>query len=294
MPTKNPRLRVLVTTVVLALLAGSGLFASSTTSSANPAPAPLARPSAAYKVASLNLHNAMSTRAMRRDIRKVKRAGATVIGLQERRKTKRQLKAALPRGWRLAMPTTGPGTDDNPIAWKTSTWKMHKYWPRLLTKRTWHRDGAGKQAIDQYAVVMVLEHRRSRHRIRVASFHMPSRIQARKGGPNWKQADRVRAFWRMSRSVRNLAANTPKGQQFTATCDCNVSHGRDHTRKLLKGKVTNPLNFANQYNTVGKKSGWQIDYVMTKRRKPYRIKSWQVLHDLKTDHPSPVVRFVRR
>ena len=292
MSTKNPRLRVLVTTLASALLVGSGLVGSTTTA-ASSAPAPAPSP-VAYKIASLNLANQLGTRAMRHDIRKVAGAGATVIGLQERRGTKRMVKAALPAGWRLAMPTTGDGTDDNPVIWNDNVWKLHRAWPRVLTKKTWYRDGYGKQAIDQYAVVVVLEHRRSGQRIRAASFHMPSSIQARNGGPNWGQRDRVEAFWRMSKSVRGLASNTPAGQQFTAMCDCNVSHGRDHTKYLLKGKVTNPMNFANQYNTIGKKSGWQIDYVMTKRRKPYRIASWQVLHDLRTDHPSPVVKFVHR
>lgn len=294
MSTKNPRLRVAVTTLLLAVLMGAGLVGAPTSSTAAPAPAPAAARPAAYKIASLNLANNMGTRAMRHDIRKVARAGATVIGLQERRGTKAMVKAALPRGWALAMPTSQPGTDDNPIIWNNRVWKLHRAWPRILAKKTWHRDGVGHQAIWQWAVVVVLEHRASGHRIRAASFHMPSAIQARGGGPNWGQRDRVEAFWRMSASVRKLAASTPSGQQFTAMCDCNVSHGRDHTRQLLKGKVTSPLGFANQYNTIGKKQGWQIDYVMTKRNKPYVIRGWRVLNDLRTDHPSPVVQFGHR
>ena len=295
MSSNNPRLRALVAAVVLTLL-GTGMAATTTPSSAAPAPAPAPaeRAGASYKVASLNLHNKLGVRAMRHDIRKVKRAGATVIGLQERRKTKAQVKAALPAGWKLAMPTTADGSDDNPIIWDSRVWKLHKAWPRLLAKRTWYRDGYGKRAIHQYAVMAVLEHRQSGHIIRAASWHMPSEIQARNGGPNWRQRDRVEAFWRMSRSLRNAIAATPSGQQFTGMCDCNVSHGRDHSRLLLRGKLTRPSNLMNQYNTIGKKSGWQIDYVMAKRKKPYVIGGWQVLHDLRTDHPSPVVRFVRR
>lgn len=293
--TKNPRLRALVTSAAFALMVGTGLSVTPTTATASPAPAPApAATSPSYKIASLNLHNQLGPRAVRHDIRTVIRNGASVIGMQERRGTRPMVKRALPDHWRLAMPTTADGTDDNPVAWNSRVWRAHRSWPRVLAKKTWWRDGYGKMAIHQYAVVVVLEHRTSGHRIRVASFHMPSRIQRRDGGPNWKQRDRVEASWRMSRNLRNLASNTPAGQQFTATCDCNVSHGRDWSKHLTKGKITRPIPMMNQYTEVGKKTGWQIDYVMTRRKRPYVITSWRVLHDLKTDHPSPIVRFTHR
>lgn len=247
-----------------------------------------------FKVASLNLHNTMSTAGMRHDIRKLIRAGATVIGMQERRGTKRMVRRALPAHWRLAMPTTDDGTDDNPIAWNTRRWKLRNTWPRLLAKKTWYRDGYGKMAIEQYAVVATLKHRRSGHQIRVASLHMPSQIQTQEGGPNWSQRDRVETFWRMSRNLRNLEGATPDRQQFVVTCDCNVSWGRDHTEHLLKGKVTRPLSMMSNYSEGGKKTGWQIDYVLAERREPYVIEDWSVHHDLRTDHPGVVARFGHR
>jgi len=247
-----------------------------------------------FKVAQLNLHNSMTTRGMRHDIRKMIRAGATVIGMQERRGTKRMVRRALPDHWRLAMPTGRDGTDDNPVAWNSRVWKARKTWARLLARKTWHRDGYGSRAITQWAVMAVLQHRPSGHRIRVASLHMPNDIQTKEGGPRWSERDNLEAFWRMSKNLRRAARKTPDRQQFVTTCDCNVSWGRDDSRYLLKGKVTKPLDLMSNYSEGGKRTGWQIDYVLAKRRKAYRIENWSVHHDLKTDHPGVVTRFGHR
>jgi hypothetical protein len=248
----------------------------------------------AYKMASLNLHNTMGREGIRHDVRQIIRDGASVIGMQERRGTKPAVKAALPKHWRLAMPTRKDGADDNPIAWNTRVWKVKNTWPALLTKRTWYRDGYGKTAVDQYAVVAVLRHRASGHVVRAASLHMPNQIQTQRGGPRYSERDRVEAFWRMSRSVRRLAGGTPGRHQFAVMCDCNVSYTRDRGDKLLKGKVSRPLKMASNYSAGGTKSGWQIDYVLAERGERYRIKSWRVHHDLRTDHPGVVTRFVHR
>jgi hypothetical protein len=260
----------------------------------DPTTKPRPRPTPDFKIAQLNLHNSMGTDGMRHDIRKMIGAGATVIGMQERRGTKRMVRSALPDHWRLAMPTTKDGTDDNPVAWNTRVWRLKRAWPRLLAAKTWYRDGYGKQAVQQYAVVAVLRHRRSGHVIRTASLHMPSQIQTKAGGPNWSQRDRVEAFWRMARNLRGAIANTPAGQQFITTCDCNVSWGRDNSKDLLKGRVTRPESLMSNYSEGGKKTGWQIDYVLAQRRKPYVIKSWSVHHGLRTDHPGVVARFGHR
>lgn len=247
-----------------------------------------------FKVAQLNLHNSMSTRGMRHDIKKMIRAGATVIGMQERRGTKRMVRRALPDHWRLAMPVGRDGTDDNPIAWNSRVWKARKSWARLLARKTWYRDGYGSQAITQWAVMAVLQHRPSGHRIRVASLHMPNEIQTKGGGPRWSERDNLEAFWRMSKNLRRAYKKTPGGQQFVTTCDCNVSWGRDDSRHLLKGKVTKPLSLMSNYSRGGKRTGWQIDYVLAERRQPYVIENWSVHHDLKTDHPGVVTRFGHR
>lgn len=309
---ENPRTGAHAALVLLALVLGITALAGPA-SSATPVPSddpvndtlerldseptePRARRRATpdFKIAQLNLHNSMSTEGMRHDIRKMIGAGATVIGMQERRGTRPMVRRALPDHWRLAMPTTRDGSDDNPIAWNTRVWKLRNSWAHLLTSRTWYRDGYGNQAVDQYAVVAALEHRRSGHAIRVASLHMPNNIQTQEGGPRWSERDNLEAFWRMSKSLRRLARRTPDRLQFVSTCDCNVSWGRDHTRHLLKGKVTRPVELMSNYSEGGKRSGWQIDYVLAARRKPYVIETWSVHHDLRTDHPGVLARFGHR
>jgi hypothetical protein len=308
----NPRSGAHVVTVLLALVLGATALAGPA-SSATPTPTedptddatrlldrdavdeePRRRPRPDFKVATLNLQNSMGADGIRHDLRKIRRAGATVIGMQERRGTRRMVRAALPDHWRLAMPTTKDGTDDNPVAWNSRVWELRRTWPRLLAKKTWHRDGYGNQAIEQYAVTAVLEHRRSGHVIRAASLHMPNEIQTEGGGPRWSERDNLRAFWRMSDNLRELATRTPDRQQFVTMCDCNVSHGRDHTRHLLKGKVTRPRGLMSNYSEGGYRRGWRIDYVLAERRKPYVIEGWSVHHDLRTDHPGVVTRFGHR
>ena len=252
------------------------------------------RPSG-FRIATLNLVHTLGPAALRHDVRKViNTRHPTVIGFQERRETRPALRAALPDGWALRMPTTAPGTDDNPIAFDKSVWKAKYSWPRLLAKHTWHRD-AGNEAIDQYGVVTVLEHKRSGHTIRAISFHMPNLIHDRAtGGPNWSERERLGAFWRMADSVREVARSTPKGQQFVGLCDCNVTESRDHSDALVKGELTRPLDLENNYSAAGYHFGWRIDYVMAERRASYRIASWRVLHELRTDHPAVVTRFRKR
>ncbi len=263
--------------------------------SAAAAPAPDSPRPSGFRIATLNLLNTLGPAAIWHDVRKViSTRHPTVIGFQERRDTRPALRAALPDHWALRMPRTAPGTDDNPIAFDKRVWKATYSWPRLLAKRTWHRD-SGQEAIDQYGVVTVLEHRRSGHTIRAISFHMPSLIHNREtGGPNWSARERVNAFWRMSDNVREVARTTPKGHQFVGLCDCNVTESRDFSDALVKGELTRPLDLENNYSAAGYHFGWRIDYVMAERRARYRIASWRVLHELRTDHPADVTRFRKR
>lgn len=279
--------------LTLALTPSLGLLAAPAV--ANDPPQANQKKTSGFRIATLNLENGMSAGAMRHDIRKViATRHPSVIGFQERRDSRPALRAALPDGWALRMPTTAPGTDDNPIAFDKSVWRPKYSWPRLLAKHTWHRD-AGNEAIDQYAVVAVLEHRRSGHTIRATSFHMPSLIHDRAtGGPNWSEGDRLGAFWRMADNVREIAKSTPRKQQFVGLCDCNVTESRDHSDALVKGELTRPLRLENNYSAAGYHFGWRIDYVMAERRARYRIASWRVLHELATDHPAVVTRFRKR
>lgn len=284
-PRLGPRLRRHALPALLALVLGIGLLlptpATSPTADAGTVPR--------FKLATLNLHNSLGPAGIRHDIRRIAGTGASVIGLQERRDTKRMIRRALPAGWRLYMPTTSPGTDDNPIIWNDRVWELKRAWPRLLAQRTWPR--AGHMAITQYAVVTVLEHRRTGHTIRAASFHMPNRLQTRSGGPNWGEKMRLAAFWRMADNLTNLAQGTPETDQFVALCDCNVSWGRDWSRYLVKGNLTKRLGLENNYTVGGKKSGWQIDYVMAKKDRAFQMLDWRVVHDLHTDHPGVVALF---
>lgn len=251
--------------------------------------------SVGFRIGTLNLVNTLGPAAVRHDVRTVvKTRHPSVIGFQERRDTRPALRAALPQGWRLRMPTTAPGTDDNPIAFDNRVWKLKFSWPRLLAKDTWRR-AAGNEAIDQYGVVAVLQHRRSGHLIRAISFHMPSLIHNRAtGGPNYAARDRLGAFWRMAASVRELARTTPKEQQFVALCDCNVTESRDRSDDLVKGELTRPLDLENNYSAAGYRPGWRIDYVMAERRARYRISGWRAQHALRTDHPAVVTSFKKR
>ncbi|GAA4669738.1 hypothetical protein [Nocardioides nanhaiensis] len=245
-----------------------------------------------FRIATLNLHNNLSAGQLRGDVRKmIKQRQPSIIGFQERRDTRRQMRAALPDHWALRMPVKRDGTDDNPIAFDKRVWKAKSSWPRLLTGRTWARN-SGQTAVDQYGVVTVLEHRRTGQVVRAISFHMPNLIHNRNtGGPNYGEPQRLGAFYRMAASVRELARRTPEEQQFVALCDCNVTESKDTTGKLVKGKLTRPLGLENQYSAAGYKSGWRIDYVMSEKDAAYRIDGWHVMHRLHTDHPGVVTQF---
>lgn len=296
-PTNLPR-HLLTLALSVGLVAAPAVTSVSAQASAKqPASSPAAKEkrktkTSGFRIATLNLENNMSPGAIRHDVRKViATRHPSVIGFQERRGTRPALRAALPRGWALRMPATAPGTDDNPIAFDKSVWKAKASFPRLLAKHTWRRNG-GNRAINQYGVVTVLEHRRSGHTIRAISFHMPNLIHDRaSGGPNWRERERLGAFWRMADNVREVARNTPKKQQFVGLCDCNVTESRDHSDALVKGQLTRPLNLENNYSAAGYHFGWRIDYVMAQRKSKYRIAGWRVLHALATDHPAVVTRF---
>lgn len=291
-PVLSHRLIGLLTTLVL----GLGLASASPSAAVEPERERAAKKhSGGFRIATLNLVNTLGPAAVRHDVRTViNTRRPSVIGMQERRDTRPEVRAALPKGWRLRMPTTAPGTDDNPIAFDNRIWKLKYSWPRLLAKDTWRR-AAGNEAIDQYGVVAVLEHRRSGHLIRAISFHMPSLVHNRAtGGPNYAARDRLGAFWRMAASVRELARITPKEQQFIALCDCNVTESRDHSNDLVKGELTRPLDLENNYSAAGYRPGWRIDYVMAERRARYRISSWRAQHQLRTDHPAVVTKFEKR
>lgn len=246
----------------------------------------------AFSVATLNLRKGMTVGGLRHDIGTVLRETDTsVIGFQERYKSRPLLRAALPRTWRLLMPSGPTGTDDNPIAFNPKVWKLRNTWVATLAKRTWRRF-SGKIAHPQYGVVAVLEHRRSGHTIRAVSFHLPNGVHNRgTGGPNWRNRDEVEALWRMAARVRFLKNDAPAKHQFVAMCDCNVTESRDRTDQLVKGRITRPLGLENNYSAGGYKPGWRIDYVMGERRSPYRIAGWKSFRNLLTDHPGVVARF---
>lgn len=274
----------------------SAQAAAGAASSAAPAQAPTAKRKKqrrrGFRIATLNLNHTLSRRQVRADVRKViDTRHPSIIGFQERRDTRRAMRAALPEHWALRMPVKAPGTDDNPIAFDKRVWRAKRSWPRLLAAKTWRRN-SGQTAIDQYGVVTVLEHKRTGHLVRAISFHMPNLIHNRStGGPNYRERGRLGAFWRMADGVRSTARNTPKGQQFVALCDCNVTESKDHSDKLVKGKITRPLRLENNYSAAGYKQGWRIDYVMSQRSARYRIAGWKVMHRLHTDHPGVVTRF---
>jgi hypothetical protein len=305
MSRTSTTLRTALLSLLTALTLGLGLLAAPAVAADSPESSAAAQKQAqdktqkkktsGYRIATLNLENGMSARSMRHDVLKViGTRHPTVIGFQERRDSRPALRAALPKGWALRMPVTAPGTDDNPIAFDKRVWKVKYSWPRLLAKHTWHRN-SGQEAIDQYGVVVVLQHRRSGHTIRAISFHMPNLIHNRStGGPNWAERERLGAFWRMAANVREVARSTPKGQQFVALCDCNVTESRDRSGALVKGQLTRPLGLENNYSAAGYHFGWRIDYVMAERRSKYRIASWRVLHELRTDHPAVVTRFKKK
>ena len=251
-----------------------------------------ARKTSGFRIATLNLSHELGPKSVRHDVLKViGTRHPTVIGFQERRDTKRELRAALPDHWALRMPTTADGTDDNPIAYDKRVWREKASFPRLLAKHTWRRN-TGQTAIAQYGVVVVLEHKRTGHIIRAISFHMPNLIHDRAtGGPNWREPGRLGAFWRMAANVREVGQATPRKQQFIALCDCNVTESRDHSPQLVKGQITRPLRLENNYSAAGYRPGWRIDYVMAERRSRFRIVNWFVMHRLRTDHPAVITKF---
>ena len=268
---------------------------AATAESAQPTVAERQRRTPRFRVATLNLKNTMGRAAVAADVRRViDRGGASVIGFQERGGSRAAMRAALPRHWALRMPRSRSGTDLNPIAFDKRVWRARNSWPALLAEDTWRRH-SGRVAIDQYAVVAQLEHRRSGHLIRAASFHMPSEIHNRRsGGPNWRREQRVEAFWRMARHVRRLARRTPDRAQFVAMCDCNVKASRDRSDKLLRGKITRPLRLESNYSAAGADNSWQVDYVMGERLADFRIVASRSITDLRTDHPAVIAKFRKR
>jgi hypothetical protein len=249
---------------------------------------------ARFSVATLNLKKGMRVAGMRHDIGRVLEGRPSVIGFQERLFSRPALRAALPKGWALLMPSGPTGTDDNPIAFDKRIWKLQKTWPALLTGTTWRRQ-TGRIAHDQYGVVAVLRHRKTGHTIRAVSFHLPNHLHNRRtGGPNYANRGGVQAMWRMAHRLRELGQNTPEGHQFVAMCDCNVTADRDTTDALLKGRIIKPLGLKSNYAVKGRGPGSGIDYVLAERGEPYRIKTYRSYTDLVTDHPGVVGTFVRR
>jgi hypothetical protein len=250
-------------------------------------------PRAGFRMASLNLPHTMSAGAVAHDVRQVIRQGRpSVIGFQERGGSRPAMRAALPRHWGLVMPRQGSGTDLNPLAYDRRVWALKKAKPVLLAGRTWRR-ARGNTAIEQYGVLARLVHREGRHRVRVLSFHMPSDVHDKgTGGPNWGNADRVHAFWRMADNVVDVARSTKKRSQFIALCDCNVKASRDTTSQLVEGRIVRPLRLMTNYDAGPAPVPFEADYVMGSRGAGYRIVDWRQLNaGLITDHPSPVARF---
>jgi hypothetical protein len=248
-----------------------------------------------FRVATLNLVEGESEAGVRHDIMTAIRGyGAAVLGMQERRTTKRMLRRILPSYWALAMQVGANGMDENPIAWNTRVWQVKQTWLRTLALRTYRRDN-GRMAHAQYGTVAVLQNRRTGHVIRAISFHMPPSVQNRAtGGPNWSYPDRVETFWRMAKQLRTLAEGTPAGHQFVALCDCNVTESRDTTDLLVKGKVSRPLNLQSQYAAAGYRQGWRIDYVMAQKNRSFTIRNWWSLGNLYTDHPGVVAELAQQ
>lgn len=296
----TPARRALVA-LVLVLVAGLLVAAPRVTGDAAP-PAdrpgksgkkPDKEPRVGFRMASLNLPHTMGAAAVAHDVRQVIRQGRpSVIGFQERGGSRPAMRAALPRNWGLVMPRRGSGTDLNPLAYDRRVWKLKKAKPVLLAGNTWRR-ARGNIAIAQYGVMARLVHRESRHRVRVLSFHMPSDVHNKgTGGPNWGNADRVRAFWRMADNVVDVARATKKRSQFIALCDCNVKESRDTTGQLVEGKIVRPLRLMTNYDAGPAPVPFEADYVMGSRGTGFRLVDWRQLNaGLITDHPSPVARF---
>ena len=247
-----------------------------------------ARPT--FRVATLNLKNTMSSGAVSHDINKVlKTSSPSIIGFQERGGTEAMMRRALPKNWRLVMPHNTPGTDLNPVAFDKKVFRYVNSWPELLTGNTWRRR-SGKIAVDQYGVVAVLQHRETKQVFRTMSFHMPPNIHNhRSGGPNPGGA--VEAFYRMASKFSRFVGNTPDYQQFIAMCDCNVAARYDRTKKMLNGRVLNPMDLRSNYDAEEAPRGWSIDYVITETEEPYKLISWRGMTELATDHPAVIAKF---
>lgn len=303
-PRVPGRLTLLVVAVAILLAAGllaalspaqaaSQGSAQASTAAARPA---AARRTPGFQVASLNLEKGMSVREIRADFRNVVgHTNTSVIGFQERLFSRSLMRRALPKHWRLLMARKGPtGVDDNPIAFNMRKWKLKNSWVKKLSGHNWSRN-SGRTAHDQFGMVGVLKHRKTGHVIRVISFHLPPGIHNRStGGPNWSYDARVHATWDMAATVRAVKRRAPKGQQFIAACDCNVTHSKDTGDQLVKGKISGPLRLATNYSVGGYRPGWRIDYVMAERRSPFQLKGWRSFRDLNTDHPGIVGRFKHR
>ena len=292
--------RVLVRPIVSAaaalLLLASVLLAGSPAQAREESQARAAyAPRAHFGVATLNLRKGMRVPGMRHDIGQVIGDGhASVVGFQERLFSKPALRASLPKSWTLLMPDGPTGTDDNPIAFDKSVWKLEKSWSALLTGTTWRRY-TGQVAHDQYGVVAVLRHRRTGHTIRAVSFHLPNHLHNRHtGGPNYANRAGVQAMWRMAANIRSLKENTPEEHQFVAMCDCNVTENRDLGANLVKGRITKPLRLETNYSADDHRRGSGIDYVMGERASDFRIRNFRFYRHMATDHPGVVATFARR
>lgn len=267
--------------------------ATVTASSTDDGPSARKSRRAGFRIASLNLPHTMSASGVKHDIRLVMSQGRpSVIGFQERGGSRKAMRAALPRHWALVMPPSASGAGLNPVAFDTRVWRKKDSWAKLLTDRTWRRGGSGKMAINQYGVVVQLVHRQSRHTVRLINFHMPPDVHdKRTGGPNWRYPDRVRAFKRMAASVREVAAATTE-DHFLITCDCNVKASRDVTDKLVRGRISRPLDLTTNYHRGKAPVPFEADYVMGREGHGFPLVDWRQLNDgLITDHPSPVARF---
>ncbi|CAN5495675.1 hypothetical protein BH09ACT12_BH09ACT12_11500 [soil metagenome] len=248
---------------------------------------------AKVRIATFNVRNTLSPAAVSHDIRRLIDLGhPSIIGFQERSGSRHAMRAALPAHWRLVMPHDKPGNDLNPVAFDQRVWRYKQSRAALLTDRTFRRS-RGNMAVNQYAVVVKLQNRETGGVVRVANFHMPPDVHNKQtGGPNYAHRDRVEAFWRMAASVRKLEETTPDAAQFVATCDCNVRADLDRTDLLVRGKITGPQKLRTNYDAEAPGRRRSIDYVMTQRHQPLRLKSWIYLDErgFNTDHPGVITR----
>lgn len=192
-----------------------------------------------FSVATYNIRHALSDAVAVSDVEKLADAGADVISMQEMGSGRRRsaLRARLVDcascGYGAAMPT-GAGPGEIPILFRRSEMRYLGKGIQKVSSATYvGPNGAGPSTMGpKYLNYVELQHRATGQVLYVINSHSVPSVQARDGGPNYRNRKRVQLYRQHMAGLRALVARlSPTGAEVIATGDLNVNYRRDRVRQ---------------------------------------------------------------